>query len=128
MILPFSDVKQLRAGVRSVVNQKLTKMLDLLTERGSIPSGISGLQRELRARWARCDPAEVLDRARVTPERAKLLLMDSAVVYHETTLSELDAFASALGVDVFDRSASRSLGSRTSKLSDLRTVWGQLST
>ena len=115
-ILPFSDVKQLRAGVRSVVSQKLTKMLEMLTERGSIPGGITAMQDELRSRWARCDTDAVLARARVTPDRAKLLLMDPFAVYHETTLSEFHAFASALGVDIFDRAGTGPAASRSSKI------------
>ena len=99
-IVHFASSQELRAQVRDVVQGKLPTMLDLLKETNSVPLGIIKLQSELRRRWMRASP-EVLANTRIGAERANLLLMDSAVLYHEASFSELDAFSAALGIDVF---------------------------
>ncbi len=96
--------EELRSAVQDVVARRLPTIRELLNEKDAIPVRLIELQSEMRRRWMRASSeasSEVLTGTRINTERANLLLTDPFVLYHEATWSELDAFSSALGIDLF---------------------------
>jgi hypothetical protein len=101
-IIQFTSSAELRSAVQGVVDRRLPAMRELLHEKNSLPLALIELQSEMRRRWLRASPSDVLTSTRITPERANLLLTDPFVLFHEATWSELDAFGSALGIGLSD--------------------------
>jgi hypothetical protein len=100
-ILRVSSEDEVRAATRTQVGAKLPAMRDLLREKDTVPVAIMELQSEMKKRWMRFDSPEQLVRTRVSPERAAALLTEPFVLYHEASLSEIDALGSLLGIDIF---------------------------
>jgi hypothetical protein len=101
-ILSVASDDELRATVRQQVLAKLPTMRRLLCEKDDIPVAILELQEEMTRRWMRSSiTPEDLANVGIGAERANVLLSNPFVLYHEASLSEIDALASLLGIDVF---------------------------
>jgi hypothetical protein len=96
-----SGIDHLRASLSSEVRQREAAIRRLLQENRQIPVVIMELQEELRRRFLKLGSAEPLVAAGIKPARTLLLLNDAFVLYHESSVSELDAFSSILGIDIF---------------------------
>jgi hypothetical protein len=99
-IVPVSAIDEIPGAVIGAVKRNELAIRQLLREKDQIPVAVIELQEELRKRWMRKASPELLKAARISRERAVLLLTDPFALFHETSVSELDAFASVLGLDV----------------------------
>jgi hypothetical protein len=101
-IIEVPSKNDLPGIVRDRVMANLGTMRELLREKDTVPVALLELQEEMRKRWMRLDVTpENLATLRMGVERVNLLLLNPLVLYNEASVSEMDALASFLGIDIF---------------------------